>query len=156
MWDENENICSDPAISEDAEELDDEVLTSKDPTLEKKSLKSASDSINADDILEKRRLDAENEIARKAKREKKRAKKAKLAKFLEEEAELGSDNEEHDDVRKRIKSDEEDEREESDLDSDVSNLVDNCPLGDDEEIAEGNAAIRELHMKHAEEEDRRM
>lgn len=76
---------------------------------------------------------------------------------MEEEAELGSDNEEHDDVKKRIKSDEEGENDESDdFDSDVSDLVDNAPLGDDEQIAEANAAIRELHMKHAEEEDRRL
>ena len=72
-------------------------------------------------------------------------KKAKLKKFLETEAELGSDNEEHDDVRKRIRSDDDEEDSDSD-DSDLSGLVDNAPLGDDEEIEVANAAIRDRHL----------
>ena len=72
-------------------------------------------------------------------------KKAKLKKFLETEAEFGSDNEEHDDVRKRIRSDDDEEDSYSD-DPDLSGLVDNAPLGDDEEIEEANAAIRDRHL----------
>lgn len=72
-------------------------------------------------------------------------KQAKLKKFLETEAELGSDNEEHDDVRKRIRSDDDEEDSYSD-DPDLSGLVDNAPLGDDEEIEEANAAIRDRHL----------
>lgn len=153
--DEDENVRSRPVISEDdGEDMEDEAEPSKEPTLDKKSLKSETDSVNADDILEKRRMDAAEQIERKAKKNKERARRAKLAKFLEEEAELGSDNEEHDDVKKRIKSDD-DEIEESDPDSDISDLVNDAPLGDQEEIAETNAAVRELHMKHVEEEDMR-
>lgn len=81
-------------------------------------------------------------------------KAAKLKKFLETEAELGSDNEDHDDVRKRIRSDD-DEEDEDDLDSDLSGFVDNGPLGDDVEIEEANAAIRERHLQQAEEDDER-
>ena len=68
---------------------------------------------------------------------KERAKRAKLARFLEMEAELGSDNEENDDIRKKINKESEEENEDG-MDSDVSDLVDNAPLGDDEEIEEAN------------------
>lgn len=77
-----------------------------------------------------------------------------MAKFLEQEAELGSDNEDHDDVRKKIKSDD-DEEDESGLDSDLEGFVDNGPLGDDEEIEEANAAARERHMQDLEEDEDR-
>ena len=61
---------------------------------------------------------------------------------MDDEAELGSDIEEHDDVRKKIKHSD-DEEDESGLDSDVSKLVNDEALGDEEEIAEANAALRE-------------
>jgi hypothetical protein len=37
----------------------------------------------------------------------------------------------------------------------ISNLIEDGPLGDDAEIAEADAAVREHHMRLAEEDDRR-
>lgn len=88
----------------------------------------------------------------KVRKQKQKATKARIAKFLEEEAELGSDNEEHDDVRKKIRSDE-DEDEGSNSDSDLSGFVDNAPLGDEDEIAEANAALREKYLLEADRLD---
>jgi hypothetical protein len=55
-------------------------------------------------------------------------------------------------VRKRIKS-EDDEADGSDMDSDLSGFVDNAPLGDEDEIAEANAALREKYLEEADRQD---
>lgn len=75
---------------------------------------------------------------------KERAKRQQLAKFLEMEAELGSDNEENDDNKKKINRDSEEEDEDG-MDSDLEGLVDDAPLGDDEEIEAANQAMYERH-----------
>lgn len=87
--------------------------------------------------------------------EKERAKRAKISKFLDLEAELGSDNEANDEVRKKINKDDEEEDEEG-LDSDLEGFVDNAPLGDDDEIEEANAAMREMHNQRVDEDEARL
>ena len=58
IWDEDENICSDPVESE-VESVSSEEEEPKEPTVEmaksNKSMKSETDSINADDILAKQK-----------------------------------------------------------------------------------------------------
>ena len=83
-----------------------------------------------------------------------RAKRQQLARFLEMEAELGSDNEENDDVKRKINRDSEEEDEDG-MDSDLEGLVDDAPLGDDEEIEAANQAMYERHRQQADEDDER-
>ena len=70
------------------------------------------DADDAEDILRKRKNAEEARQAQRraaAKREKERR---RMKHFLEDEAELGSDNEENDHLRKHIKGDDSDENEE--------------------------------------------
>lgn len=155
MWDEDSNVCS---VHEDeesgTEQMAEEAEEEKEPTVDKSVAMSETDSINAEDILAARKQQLVTKRELRDKRKAKNVKKARLARFLEEEAELGSDNEEHDHVRKRIKSDD-DEENESGLDSDLDGFVDNGPLGDDEEIEEANAAARERHLQDVEDDEDR-
>ena len=77
-------------------------------------------------------------------------KKKQMRRFLEEEAELGSDDEENDDVRKDINRNDEDENDE-DLDSDLEGFV---VRGDDEEIADPTEDMYVKHQKDMEALDR--
>lgn len=65
-----------------------------------------------------------------------------LRKFLDEEAELGSDDEEKDDVRKDIDLNDDEENEEG-LDEDLKDFV--VHGGDDEEIGD---ATEEMFLKY--------
>ena len=66
-----------------------------------------------------------------------------MKRFLEEEAELGSDDEENDDVRKRINRDD-DEEHDSDLDDDLDGFV---VKGDDNEIEDPDGEAYQKHME---------
>jgi hypothetical protein len=74
-----------------------------------------------------------------------------LRKFLEEEAELGSDQEENDDVRKAINHDDEEENEDG-LDKDLEGFV--VHEGDEEEIGEENEEMMLKYQRDMEEQDR--
>ena len=84
----------------------------------------------------------------------KRKEQAKLRRFVDDEAELGSDNEENDDKAKSIDRNDIEEREDDDLDEDLEGFVDRGPLeGDDEEIEAGNeAAYAAFQAQVAEDE----
>ncbi len=73
--------------------------------------------------------------------------------FMDLEADLGSDNEDNDDVVKKIDRNDQEENE-NDLDDSLDSFVDNeAPEGDDEEIAAAEQAARDLYMtKQAEDE----
>ena len=58
-----------------------------------------------------------------------------MRRYLEIEAELGSDDEENDDIRKKINRDDEDEIDGEDLDEDLEGFV---VKGDNEEIADAS------------------
>lgn len=110
------------------------------------ALKSNESSLGAGDLL--RRKEVEAKKVAKAKKLKSAA-----ARFLDEEAELGSDNEENDDKIKRINRDDIEE-DENGLDDSLDGFVDNeMPAGDDEEIEAANQAARDLYLaKQAEDE----
>jgi len=55
-------------------------------------------------------------------REKQARKAAKIKRFLEDEAELGSDNEDNDHLRKRINKEDQDEKEDG-MDTDLEGFV---------------------------------
>ena len=61
-----------------------------------------------------------------------------LRKFLDDEADLGSDNEDNDDIRKDIDANDEEENED-DMDRDLDGFV----AGDDEEIGEATDEMRQ-------------
>lgn len=62
--------------------------------------------------------------------------KAKQAwRFMEDEAELGSDNEDNDDIRKAINWNDEDEIDGDDLDQDLKELINNEQVDGEEENA---------------------
>ena len=69
-------------------------------------------------------------------------------KFFDLEADLGSDNEAHDDRVKKIRDGGEDKENESDQDSLVDDsFIDNsAPLGDDAQIGKADAAVRKLYL----------
>jgi hypothetical protein len=72
---------------------------------------------------------------------KKDKKKRMIMNFIEEEAELGSDDEDKDDIRKKINKDDAEEDEDG-LDADLADFVDHAP--DDEIIGE---ADEEMYAK---------
>ena len=84
---------------------------------------------------------------------KKKAAQSAAAAFLDQEAELGSDNEENDDKVKKINKDDAEE-DENGLDDSLDGFVDNeAPAGDDEEIKAADQAARDLFLaKQAEDE----
>lgn len=67
-----------------------------------------------------------------------------MRRFLDMEAELGSDDEENDDMRKRINRDDDDEQDGEDLDEDLEDFV---VRGDDQEIAD---PTDDMILKHRE------
>ena len=78
-----------------------------------------------------------------------------MRRFLDEEAELGSDNEENDGKVKSIDmNDVEEQEKEGDDESDLSGFVDREPLqGDAAEIAAGEDAAYEAFQKQIQEDD---
>lgn len=88
-------------------------------------------------------------------REAKRREKAKLRRFVDDEAELGSDNEENDERAKSIDRNDIEEREDDELDGDLDGFVDRGPLaGDAEEIEAGNEAAYEAFQKQLAEDEK--
>jgi hypothetical protein len=77
-------------------------------------------------------------------------KRKALRRFLEDEAELGSDNEENDDVRKDIAID--GEEDEEGLDEDLKDFV--VHEGDDAEIGDESEDMRLKHQRDMEALDR--
>ena len=68
-----------------------------------------------------------------------------LRKFLDDEADLGSDNEDNDDIRKDIDANDEEENEDG-LDKDLEGFV----AGDDEEIGDVSEDMLEKHRQDME------
>eukprot|EP00347_Sterkiella_histriomuscorum_P004010 403362094 len=91
---------------------------------------------------DKERKQQEKELERK--RKEREQEKKKMRRYLEIEAELGSDDEENDDIRKKINRDDEDELDGEDLDEDLEGFV---VKGDNEEIED---ASQDMIMKHRE------
>ncbi len=83
-------------------------------------------------------LSAKERKALEQQRREKDRKKRELLRFLDEEAELGSDNEENDDVRKNIDREGDDEENEEGLDDDLGGFV--VHGHDDDEIGDENSA----------------
>ena len=79
-----------------------------------------------------------------------------MRRFLEEEAELGSDNEDNDDVRKKINRDaDDDEDDEEGLDDDLVDFV--VHEGDDVEIGEENEQMADdFRRRQMDLDDREM
>jgi hypothetical protein len=75
-----------------------------------------------------------------------------MRKFLEEEAELGSDNEDNDDVRKNINRQGDEEEDEEGLDDDLEGFV--VHPGDEEEIGEANEELYDKYQRDMEEKDK--
>lgn len=73
-----------------------------------------------------------------------------MRRFLEVEAELGSDDEENDDIRKNINRNDEEENDD-DLDSDLEGFV---VKGDEEIIDDPDSDMYAKHQKDMEELDR--
>jgi hypothetical protein len=71
-----------------------------------------------------------------------------LRRFLDEEAELGSDNEENDDVRKNIDREGDEEENEEGLDDDLGGFV--VHGGDDDEVGDENSAQYEKFQRDME------
>jgi hypothetical protein len=82
------------------------------------------------------------ELERKQKM--KEIERRRMKKFLEDEAELGSDDEENDDVRKRINREDDEEQDGDELDADLEGFV---VRGDEEEI---NDADDDMIKRHRE------
>ena len=97
------------------------------------ALKSNNESsLGAESLLRRKEIqEKEQKILAKKKMKKMRA----ATRFMGLEADLGSDNEDNDDVIKRIDRNDLEENE-NDLDNSLDSFVDNeAPEGDDEEIA---------------------
>jgi len=79
-----------------------------------------------------------------------------MRRFLEEEAELGSDNEDNDDVRKKINRDADDEEDDEEgLDDDLVDFV--VHEGDDVEIGEENEQMADdFRRRQMDMDDREM
>lgn len=77
-----------------------------------------------------------------------------MRKFLEEEAELGSDNEDNDDVRKDIDrhGDHEENDDDEELDDDLGGFV--VHPGDEEEIGEADEELYQKYQREMEAKDR--
>jgi hypothetical protein len=75
-----------------------------------------------------------------------------LRKFFEEEAELGSDNEDNDYIRKNIDRFGDEEEKEDELDDDLGDLVDQP--SDDEEIEDANEELYQKYQREMEQKDR--
>ncbi len=75
-----------------------------------------------------------------------------MSKFLDEEAELGSDNEDNDDVRKNIDRHGDEEEDEEGLDDDLNGFV--VHPGDEEEIGDADEELYEKYQREMEAKDR--
>jgi len=75
-----------------------------------------------------------------------------MRQFFEEEAELGSDNEDNDDVRKNIDRLGDDEENEEGQDDDLDGFV--VHPGDEEEIQDANEDLYEKYQRDMEEKDK--
>ena len=115
------------------------------------ALKSNNESsLGAESLLRRKEIQDKE----KKNQARKKMKKARAAsRFMDLEADLGSDNEDNDDVVKKIDRNDLEE-DENDLDDSLDSFVDNeAPKGDDEEIAAAEQAARDLYMaKQAEDE----
>ena len=84
-------------------------------------------------------------MEKKARAAKKRQEREQMRKYYEDEAELGSDNEENDDVRKKINRNDAEEADDG-LDSDLDGFVVKGEEGDAAEIGAGNDEMREMFI----------
>ena len=115
------------------------------------ALKSNNESsLGAESLLRRKEI---QDKEKKNQARKKMKKRKAASRFMDLEADLGSDNEDNDDVVKKIDRNDLEE-DENDLDDSLDSFVDNeAPKGDDEEIAAAEQAARDLYMaKQAEDE----
>lgn len=73
--------------------------------------------------------------AEERKRKEREIQRRRMNRYIEDQAEQGSDNEENDDVRKKINRDDDEEYDGDDLDDDLDGFV---VRGDDEEVEDAN------------------
>jgi hypothetical protein len=71
-----------------------------------------------------------------------------MRRFLEDEAELGSDDEDNDDIRKKINRNDDEEFDDAELDDDLDGFV---VRGDDEDVAN---PTEDMYAKFREDEER--
>ena len=110
------------------------------------ALKSNESSLGAGDLLKRKEIDLEALRVQQEKENKRKKKASAAARFMDLEADLGSDNEENDDKVKKIDRNDIEEDEHG-LDDSLDGFVDNeAPAGDDEEIAAGEQAARDLFL----------
>ena len=115
------------------------------------ALKSNESSLGATSLLRRKEIEfQQQQVAIETKKKKKNRNVA--ARFVDLEADLGSDNEENDDRVKKINKDDLEEDENDDDDS-LDSFVEHGPAGDDEEIALGNQAARDLFLARQAEEE---
>jgi hypothetical protein len=93
----------------------------------------------------------ERKLIEKKRREKER-KQREMRKYLEMEAELGSDNEENDDVARAINREGDDEENEEGQDEDLKDFV--VYAGDDQEIDDESADLYDKFQRDMEMQDR--
>lgn len=86
-------------------------------------------------------------MEKKARAAKKRQEREAMRKYYEDEAELGSDNEGNDDIRKKINRNDADEVDGEDLDSDLEGFVVKGEEGDSAEIGAATAEMHEMYIK---------
>ena len=115
------------------------------------ALKSNESSLGAASLLRRKEIELEQQQLARAAAKKKKAHSA-AARYMDLEADLGSDNEENDDRVKRIDKDDVEE-DENGLDDSLDGFVEHGPAGDDEEIAAGDEAARDLFLARQAEQD---
>lgn len=72
--------------------------------------------------------------------------------MFEDEAELGSDDEEHDDVRKKIDREGDEEEDEDGLDEDLEGFV--VHEGDDADVGDADEAAFDKYQRDMEDQER--
>lgn len=162
MWDDEENVIEEgPQAEEDGEDeisIQEEDLKTEEKVSEKASLK-ADEKMESDSEISdmprarQRRVRTVNSQASSIKSIKaKKAKTREAAKgFFDEEAELGSDDENKDDNRKAINKDDAEENEEG-MDSDLEGFV---AKGDDVEIGDAEEGALDKFMQDMKEDDKK-
>lgn len=153
MWDDEENLVrpnqrnrlmTEQSEDEEAEEeLEDEVEELVEGQPSAKSRSATHSQMSSLSAKEQKAL----EMRLKAQERKKRM----LRRFLDEEAELGSDDEEKDDIRKQINKNDDEENEDG-LDADLEGFV--VHEGDEAEVGDANEDLQAKFQADMDELDR--
>lgn len=164
IWnDEEEMICEGQNEEEGEEDQTENVVASDSENVlsqpEAKSAKLSQASVASSQIVtrKKRQVVRSDPSSQTSKKEQviakpvQKKKDKKVARFFDEEAELGSENEENDDIRKQINKDDIEENEEG-LDSDLEGFVEK---GDNEIIGEAEEYMMDKFQRDLAEDDRK-